>query len=98
MIDLRLDSPDGTRTNTHGQKGVDLGGKEGDMLVLSRRREESIMIGDDIEVKVVGIRGGKVRLGIEAPRQVSVHRREIYDRISRNPQASGIGNTTQSSI
>jgi carbon storage regulator len=63
------------------------------MLVLSRHKEESIMIGDDIEVKVVGIRGGHVRLGIEAPPQVSVHRREIYDRIARNLQTSGIGDT-----
>jgi len=63
------------------------------MLVLSRHKEESIKIGDDIEVKVVGIRGGHVRLGIEAPPQVSVHRREIYDRIARNLQTSGIGDT-----
>jgi carbon storage regulator len=68
------------------------------MLVLSRHREESIMIGDDVEVKVVGIRGGHVRLGIEAPREVSVHRREIYDRMGRNLQSSGIGDTTQSTI
>ena len=66
------------------------------MLVLSRRSEESIMIGDDIEVKVVGIRGRNVRLGIEAPPQVSVHRREVYDRVGRNPQTSGIGNTAES--
>ncbi len=62
------------------------------MLVLSRRNEESILIGDDIEVTVVGIRGGTVRLGIEAPRQVSVHRREIYDCIRKNRQTGGIGN------
>jgi carbon storage regulator len=62
------------------------------MLVLSRHNEESIMIGDDIEVTVVGIRGRNVRLGIEAPRQISVHRREIYDRIRKNPQTAGIGN------
>jgi carbon storage regulator len=67
------------------------------MLVLSRRNEESIMIGDDIEVKVVGIRGRNVRLGIKAPRQVSVHRREIYDRVSLNLLTSGIGNTGRSS-
>jgi carbon storage regulator len=63
------------------------------MLVLSRHNEESIMIGDDIEVEIVGIRGRNVRLGIEAPRQVSVHRREIYDRVGPNPLISGIGNT-----
>jgi len=67
------------------------------MLVLSRHKEESIMIGDEIEVKIVGIRGCAVRLGIEAPRQVSVHRREICDRTARNLQTSGIGNAAQSS-
>jgi carbon storage regulator len=53
------------------------------MLVLSRGIEQTIMIGDNIEVKVVEIRGGKVKLGITAPRNVSVHRREIYDRIQQ---------------
>ena len=53
------------------------------MLVLSRGIEQTIMIGDNIEVKVVQIRGGKVKLGITAPQNVSVHRREIYDRIQR---------------
>lgn len=48
------------------------------MLVLSRQRDESIMIGDDIEVTVVDIRGEKVRLGISAPQQVSVHRKEVW--------------------
>jgi carbon storage regulator len=67
------------------------------MLVLSRQNEESIMIGDDIEVKVVGIRGRNVRLGIKAPRHVSVHRREIYDRVRQNSQTSGIGDTRRSS-
>ena len=66
------------------------------MLVLSRRYEESIMIGDSIEVKIVGIRGRNVRLGIEAPPHVSVHRREIYDRLGRNPQTNGVGNTAES--
>src|SRR4051812_15570421 len=49
------------------------------MLVLSRQRDESIMIGDDIEVEVVQIRGDKVRLGVTAPRQVSVDRREVAE-------------------
>ncbi len=53
------------------------------MLVLSRGIEQTIMIGDNIGVKVVEIRGGKVKLGITAPRNVSVHRREIYDRIQQ---------------
>ena len=53
------------------------------MLVLSRQRDETIMIGDDIEVTVVDIRGDKVRLGINAPREISVHRKEVYDAIKR---------------
>jgi carbon storage regulator len=61
------------------------------MLVLSRQRDESIIIGDNIVVTVVDVRGDKVRLGIEAPREVSVHRREVYDAIQReNKQASQI--------
>lgn len=56
------------------------------MLVLSRQRDETIMIGDDIEVTVVDIRGGKVRLVISAPKEVSVHRKEVYDAISRSRQ------------
>jgi carbon storage regulator len=61
------------------------------MLVLSRQRDESIIIGDNIVVTVVDVRGDKVRLGIEAPREVSVHRREVYEAIQReNKQASQI--------
>jgi len=48
------------------------------MLVLARRLNESIMIGDDIEVVVIDIKGDQVKLGIKAPRQISVHRKEIY--------------------
>ena len=59
------------------------------MLVLSRQRDETIMIGDDIELTVVDIRGDKVRLGINAPAHISVHRKEIYDAIKReNEQAA----------
>ena len=53
------------------------------MLVLSRQKDESIMIGDDVEITIVDVRGGKVRLGITAPKDISVHRREIYDAIQR---------------
>ncbi|MCC7474633.1 MAG: carbon storage regulator CsrA [Pirellulales bacterium] len=61
------------------------------MLVLSRQRDESIIIGDNIVITVVDVRGDKVRLGIEAPREVSVHRREVYEAIQReNQQASKI--------
>ena len=59
------------------------------MLVLSRHRDESIMIGDDIVVTIVDIRGDKVRLGIEAPTDIPVHRQEVYEAIQReNKQAS----------
>ena len=54
------------------------------MLVLSRQRDQTIMIGDDIEITVVDIRGDKVRLGINAPPEVPVHRKEVYDAIKRN--------------
>jgi carbon storage regulator len=53
------------------------------MLVLSRQRDETIMIGDDIEITVVDIRGDKVRLGINAPASVPVHRKEVYEAIKR---------------
>jgi carbon storage regulator len=61
------------------------------MLVLSRQRDESIIIGDNIVVTIVDVRGDKVRLGIESHREVSVHRREDYESIQReNQQASKI--------
>lgn len=53
------------------------------MLVLSRQRDESIIIGDSIVITVVDIRGDKVRLGIEAPKEVPVHRQEVYEAIQR---------------
>lgn len=53
------------------------------MLVLSRQRDESIIIGDNIVITVVDIRGDKVRLGIQAPTEISVHRQEVYEAIKR---------------
>ena len=53
------------------------------MLVLSRQRDESIMIGDNIVITIVDIRGDKVRLGINAPTEIPVHRQEIYEAIQR---------------
>ena len=53
------------------------------MMVMSRQRDESIMIGDNVEVVIIDVRGDKVRLGITAPKSIPVHRREIYDAIQR---------------
>jgi carbon storage regulator len=59
------------------------------VLVLSRQRDETIMIGDNIELTVVDIRGDKVRLGINAPPHIAVHRKEVHDAIKReNEQAA----------
>jgi carbon storage regulator len=75
------------------------------MLVLSRHRDESIMIGDDVVVTIVDIRGDKVRLGINAPQDIPVHRQEVYEAIQRenrgasqlqkaNTQSVGKGNAS----
>jgi carbon storage regulator len=57
--------------------------KELKMLVLSRQKDESIMIGDNVEITIVDVRGDKVRLGITAPKEIPVHRREVYEAIQR---------------
>ena len=56
------------------------------MLVLSRQKNESIMIGDDVEITIVDVRGDKVRLGIAAPKAISVHRKEVYEAIQREKE------------
>lgn len=56
------------------------------MLVLSRHRDESIIIGDNIVITVVDVRGDKVRLGIDAPTDIPVHRQEVYEAIQRERQ------------
>ena len=58
------------------------------MLVLSRKKDEKIIIGDNITLMVIEIRGDKVRLGIDAPKDVSVHREEVYNAIKRERGAS----------
>ena len=67
------------------------------MLILTRRVGETLMIGDDVTVTVLGVKGNQVRLGVNAPRNVAVHREEIYERIKREQDAGGeppeIGNT-----
>ena len=64
------------------------------MLVLSRKKNESIVINNDITIVVVEIRGDKVRLGVEAPREVPVHRREVYDAIQRSHTEHETGSDT----
>ena len=53
------------------------------MLVLSRNKDESIMVGDNVEITIVDVRGDKVRLGITAPREIPVHRKEVFEAIKR---------------
>lgn len=65
------------------------------MLVLSRKKNESIVINNDITIVVVEIRGDKVRLGVEAPREVPVHRREVYDAIQRSQSDDATSNSAQ---
>jgi carbon storage regulator len=59
------------------------------MLVLSRQRDESIVIGENVVVTIVDIRGDKVRLGIQAPNEIPVHRQEVYDAIQRENRKAG---------
>ena len=56
------------------------------MLILTRRISESIMINDDVKITVLGVKGNQVRLGIDAPKTVAVHREEIYERIKQEGQ------------
>ena len=53
------------------------------MLVLSRRKNESIMVGEEVQIMIVGIHGDKIRVGITAPKSIPVHRREVYEAIQR---------------
>ena len=57
------------------------------MLILTRKSGESLMIGDEVTVTVLGVKGNQVRVGINAPKSVAVHREEIYDRIKREQSA-----------
>ena len=66
------------------------------MLILTRRVGETVMIGDDIAVTVLGVKGNQVRVGVNAPKEVSVHREEIYERIKREEQ-SGVSSRRVSS-
>jgi carbon storage regulator len=64
------------------------------MLVLSRNTDESIVIGNDITITVVAIQGDKVRLGIDAPREISVHRLEVYQAIAEQQNAQSATSTS----
>jgi carbon storage regulator len=83
-VRARLPHTGSLDANYHGKKRLEPPTKESIMLVLSRKKNESIIINDDITIVVVEIRGDKVRLGVEAPKEVPVHRNEVYEAIRRN--------------
>jgi carbon storage regulator len=61
------------------------------MLILTRRVGETLVIGDDVVVNVLGVKGNQVRIGVEAPKDVAVHREEIYERIQAEKNQSNVG-------
>jgi len=67
------------------------------MLILTRRVGETLMIGDEVTVTVLGVKGNQVRIGVNAPKEVAVHREEIYDRIKREQETSHVSGDSSSS-
>jgi len=72
--------------------------KEQTMLILTRRVGETVMIGDSVTVTILGVKGNQVRVGVNAPKEIAVHREEIYERIKREEQAAGGGGAVRRPI
>ena len=68
------------------------------MLILTRRVGETVMIGDDVTITVLGVKGNQVRVGINAPKHVAVHREEIYERIKREQQPEEVAEKPKAAL